>query len=53
VPFLGDIPVLGALFSNRRDTTDPQQDMLIFITVTLVRDAPTEPPKAIAAQPTE
>ncbi len=41
VPILGDIPILGALFTNRREQTpsgQDQLDLLIFMTVHLVED---------------
>ena len=38
VPFLGDLPVLGVLFTNQHHATDPHQDLLIFLTCTLVTD---------------
>ncbi len=41
VPILGDIPILGALFTNRREQTpsgQDQLDLLIFMTVHLVQD---------------
>ena len=41
VPVLGDIPILGALFTNRREQTpsgQDQLDLLIFMTVHLVQD---------------
>ena len=43
IPILGDIPILGALFTNRRDQTpsgQDQLDLLIFLTVHLVKDKP-------------
>ncbi len=51
VPILQDIPVVGWLFSNRREQTpsgQDQLDLLIFLTVRLIRDAA---PTAVAAQP--
>ena len=53
VPILSDIPVVGWLFTNRREQTpsgQDQLDLLIFLTVRLIRDA--APPTAVAAQPT-
>jgi len=41
VPVLGDIPLLGWLFTSQRDNTDPHQDLLIFLTVRLIEDAKT------------
>ncbi|MBI3324992.1 MAG: type II secretion system protein GspD, partial [Candidatus Omnitrophica bacterium] len=49
VPILGDIPVLGVLFTNRREQTDPQQDLLIFLTVNLI-DEQRAAPKAVAQE---
>ena len=51
VPILGDIPVLGVLFTNRREQTDPQQDLLIFLTVNLL-DEQRPAPKAVAQEVT-
>jgi len=51
VPILGDIPVLGVLFTNRREQTDPQQDLLIFLTVNLI-DEQRPAPKAVAQEVT-
>ena len=52
VPLLGDIPLLGALFSNRRQQTPSGQDeldLLVFLTVQLVRNQPKA--TKVAAQP--
>ena len=52
VPFLSDIPVVGWLFTNRHEQTPPGQDQLdlvIFLTVRLIRDAAS--PTTVAAQP--
>lgn len=41
VPWLGDLPVVGWLFTNRRERTPQGQDtldLLIFLTVRLVKD---------------
>jgi len=38
VPVLGDIPLLGLLFTNQRHNSDPLQDLLIFLTVRLVEE---------------
>ncbi|MBI3323983.1 MAG: secretin and TonB N-terminal domain-containing protein [Candidatus Omnitrophica bacterium] len=38
VPFLGDLPVVGLIFTQKHDNTDPQQDLLIFLTVRLVKE---------------
>ena len=40
VPFLGDIPIIGLLFTNRNTVDDPHQDLLIFLTVNLVEEEP-------------
>ncbi|MBI4342163.1 MAG: secretin and TonB N-terminal domain-containing protein [Candidatus Omnitrophica bacterium] len=45
VPILGDIPILGLLFSNNRTfggSSNPtlKQDLLIFLTVNLTKDKP-------------
>ena len=51
VPFLGDIPIVGVLFTNRRQNTDPHQDMLIFLTVKLVDEQePATQEATVAAQ---
>lgn len=53
VPILSDIPVVGWLFTNRHEQTpsgQDQLDLLIFLTVRLVRDVAS--PTAVAAQPT-
>jgi len=38
VPILGDIPVVGLLFTHRRENTTPHQDLLIMLTVRLVEE---------------
>lgn len=48
VPLLGDLPILGGLFTNQRHQTDPHQDLLIFVTCTLVADQTAG--SAVAAQ---
>ena len=56
VPVLGDIPIIGFLFTNRREfdgSSGPalQQDLLIFLTVTLEKqDAPRRTVASTAAQ---
>ena len=63
VPLLGDIPVLGYLFSDHDAATPTHQDLMIFMTVNLIEHE-TKPEKtiavgqpalepAIAAQPSE
>jgi len=45
VPILGDIPIIGWLFTNRREQTpsgQDQLDLLIFMTVHLVKDQPEQ-----------
>lgn len=52
VPFLQDIPVVGWLFSNRKEETpsgQDQLDLMIFLTVKLIRDNPST--TTVAAQP--
>ncbi len=52
VPILGDVPVLGWFFTNRREQTpsgQDQLDLLIFLTVHLV--TPGSAQAAIASQP--
>ena len=51
VPFLGDIPILGLLFTNvetNGGSSNPtlKQDLLIFLTVNLTKD---QPPRAVAS----
>jgi len=38
LPFLGDIPILGALFRHRNKSTDRERELLVFITPHIVRD---------------
>ena len=40
VPLFGDIPVLGWMFKNRNYSLDPNRELVIFITPTVLRDAP-------------
>ena len=52
VPILGDIPLIGWLFTNRREQTpagQDQLDLLIFLTVHLVKAPPQQ--AAAATQP--
>ena len=52
VPILGDIPIIGWLFTNRREQTpsgQDQLDLLIFLTVHLVKALPQQ--AAAATQP--
>lgn len=54
VPFLGDIPLIGLLFRNHTESDGSsgptlQQDLLIFLTVTLSKEAGE---KAVASNPT-
>jgi len=55
VPILGDIPIVGLLFKNvNRDTgagsSDPvRQDLLIFLTVSLVKESQPKGPDVAAA----
>ncbi len=50
VPILGDIPIIGLVFSQREDSSDPVQDLLIFLTVRIVEDLP--PSNVVAANTT-
>ncbi len=52
VPLLGDLPLLGALFTSHHESEDPHQDLLIFITVRLVKDG-TESQRTIAKSTSE
>src|SRR2546428_573053 len=42
VPFFGDIPILGWLFKSKSRTTDPNRELVIFITPTIL---PTQRPR--------
>ncbi len=37
VPLLGDIPLLGWLFKTRREESDPNREMVVFITPSIVK----------------
>ncbi len=56
VPFLGDLPIIGVLFTNTHrfgGSTNPtlQQDLLIFLTVHLAEDEPrTQTVATVAAE---
>jgi len=50
VPFFGDIPVLGLLFRSKSRTTDPNRELVVFITpyvlkLDVVQAPPAEQPK--------
>jgi type IV pilus assembly protein PilQ len=47
VPLLGDIPILGWLFKARRTTVDPNRELVVFITPTVL---PTDQPKPARSQ---
>ena len=54
IPILGDIPILGALFTNRREQTpsgQDQLDLLIFLTVHLMKDKSKASQQTALAQP--
>jgi len=38
LPFLGDIPVLGALFRHKDKTKDRERELLVFITPHIIKD---------------
>jgi type II secretory pathway component GspD/PulD (secretin) len=38
IPFLGDIPLLGFLFSHRQLNPNQKKELLIFVTARIVRD---------------
>jgi type IV pilus assembly protein PilQ len=40
VPMFGDIPIFGWLFKARRRSVDPDAELVVFITPTVLRDAP-------------
>ncbi|MCU0665754.1 MAG: hypothetical protein MUF05_01485 [Candidatus Omnitrophica bacterium] len=42
LPFLGDIPVLGALFRHKNISKDKERELLVFITPHIVKDASTQ-----------
>jgi type IV pilus assembly protein PilQ len=49
VPFFGDIPILGWLFKSRTTTTDPNRELVVFITpyvlkLDLAQAPPVQPP---------
>jgi type IV pilus assembly protein PilQ len=50
VPFLGDIPVLGWLFKRRLSEIDPDREMVVFITPSIVKGGSPVPPKAPPAE---
>jgi len=39
VPFLGDIPILGALFRHKDKTRDRERELLVFITPRIIKDS--------------
>ncbi len=51
VPILGDIPVLGWLFTTHEEKEDPHQDLLIFLTVKLIKEMARPQAAMAAAQP--
>ena len=56
VPVLGDIPIIGLLFKNttRYGGSDPvRQDLLVFLTVRLMQEAPASHQAVAAAPPAE
>ncbi|MBI1734403.1 MAG: secretin and TonB N-terminal domain-containing protein [Candidatus Rokubacteria bacterium] len=40
VPMFGDVPIFGWLFKARRRAVDPDAELIVFITPTVLRDAP-------------
>jgi type IV pilus assembly protein PilQ len=40
VPMFGDVPIFGWLFKARRRSVDPDAELIVFITPTVLRDAP-------------
>ncbi len=38
LPFLGDIPVLGAMFRHKNKSKDIERELLVFITPRIIRD---------------
>jgi len=47
VPFLGDIPLIGALFRHKSKTRDEERELIIFITPRLIKES--MPEKTLAA----
>ncbi len=39
LPFLGDIPILGAMFRHKNKSKDEQRELLVFITPHIVKDS--------------
>jgi type IV pilus assembly protein PilQ len=52
IPILGDIPVLGWLFKTRTEQVDPDRELVIFITPSVVKGgAPVQSTKPPAEKP--
>jgi type IV pilus assembly protein PilQ len=46
VPFLGDIPIMGALFRHKNQSIDLDRELLVFITPHIIKDSNMELVKA-------
>ncbi len=42
VPFLGDLPILGALFRNKNVSKNIDRELLVFITPRIIKDSATK-----------
>jgi len=53
VPFLGNIPVLGALFRNRTEPSDSNTEMVIILTPTVLSDKKFADSQTVMPTPSE
>jgi type II secretory pathway component GspD/PulD (secretin) len=42
LPFLGDLPIVGAAFRHRYKDTDKERELLVFITPRIIKDTAKE-----------
>ena len=42
LPFFGDLPLIGKLFTNKRKDTDKDRELLVFITPHILKDTPIQ-----------
>lgn len=42
LPFFGDLPLIGRLFTNKTKDTDKDRELLIFITPHIIKDTPIQ-----------
>ena len=42
LPFFGDLPLIGRLFTNKRKDTDKDRELLVFITPHILKDTPIQ-----------